>query len=95
MTEIKTIKDFMILPPKPGTCSICGSEHKSYFPHNAFSLYYKYRFYKKYERFPTWSDACAHVSTCNLNLFKKFLISHNCEFTETENPIAELYEVQK
>ena len=95
MTEIKTIKDFMILPPKPGTCSICGSEHESHFPHNALSLYYQYRFYIKHERFPTWDDACAHVSTDVLDLFKIYLISHNGEFTKTENPIAETYKVQK
>lgn len=95
MTEIKTIKDFIILPPRPGSCSICGVKHDSDLPHNAYSLYYKYRFYKKYSRFPTQEDACAHVTKEITNCFKTTLIKSNCKFTKTEYPIAEPYKVQE
>lgn len=50
----------MLLPPKPGTCPICATEHKPEMPHNAQSLYYQYRFYAIRGRWPTWADAVAH-----------------------------------
>lgn len=50
----------MLLPPKPGTCPICATEHEREMPHNAQSLYYQYRFYGIRGRWPTWADAVAH-----------------------------------
>ena len=50
----------MLLPPKPGTCPICATEHTPDMPHNQQSLYYQYRFYGVRGRWPTWADAIAH-----------------------------------
>lgn len=52
----------MLLPPTPGTCPICATEHKPEYPHNATSLYYQYRFYGVRGRWPTWADAAAHCT---------------------------------
>ena len=52
----------MLLPPKPGTCPVCATEHDPALPHNRCSLYYQMRYYRKHGRFPTWADAMAHCS---------------------------------
>ncbi len=52
----------MLLPPKPGVCQICATDHHPDFPHNQQSLYYQYYFYGKHGRWPTWEDAMAHCS---------------------------------
>ena len=52
----------LLLPPKPGTCPICATEHEPELPHNQQSLYYQYRFYGIRGRWPTWADALAHCS---------------------------------
>jgi len=62
--EGKTIKmsGMYLLPPKPGVCQVCATEHGERLPHNLQSLYYQYRFYAEHGRWPTWEDAMAH---CN------------------------------
>lgn len=52
----------MLLPPKPGTCPICATEHDPEMPHNQQSIYYQYRFYGMRSRWPTWADALAHCT---------------------------------
>lgn len=52
----------MLLPPKPGACPICATEHDTEQPHNQESLYYQYRFYGIRGRWPTWADAVAHCA---------------------------------
>lgn len=54
------IGDFMLLPPKPGTCPECAVNHDPGAPHNRDSLYYQMRFQQQHGRFPTWGDAMAH-----------------------------------
>ena len=44
----------------PGTCPECAAEHEPEDPHNQQSLTYKYKFYTKHGRWPTWADAMAH-----------------------------------
>ena len=50
----------LLLPPKEGTCPVCATKHKPEDAHNGQSLYYQYRFYGTYGRWPTWADAIAH-----------------------------------
>ncbi|UNC91661.1 hypothetical protein [Candidatus Contubernalis alkaliaceticus] len=52
----------MLLPPKPGVCQECATDHPSELPHNQQSLYYQYAFYAKHGRWPTWKDAMEHCS---------------------------------
>lgn len=52
----------MLLPPRPGTCPVCATEHEPGLPHNQQSLYYQMRFYGLHGRWPTWADALAHVT---------------------------------
>lgn len=49
-----------LMPPKPGTCPVCATDHPETHPHNAQSMYYQYRFYGLRGRWPTWADAVAH-----------------------------------
>ena len=53
-------KDFILLPPRPGTCPACAVNHDPAAPHDRDSLYYQMRFYQEHGRFPTWGDAMAH-----------------------------------
>lgn len=93
--DVKTLKDFEILPPKPGVCALCGKDHELDHPHNLTSLYYQYRFYRKYGRFPTWSDAAAHLISVDREILKVILEELGYPYTDTENPIAEPYHKQE
>lgn len=61
MNESKTAT-MMLLPPPPGKCPVCATEHDPGLPHNQQSLYYQMRFYGLHGRWPTWADALAHVT---------------------------------
>lgn len=61
MGKTKNVK-MLMLPPKPGVCQECGVDHGPEEPHDGESLYYKYHFYSKHGRWPTWKDAMAHCS---------------------------------
>ena len=50
----------MLLPPEPGVCQECATDHQPEAPHNQQSLYYQYSFKAKHGRWPTWGDALAH-----------------------------------
>ena len=52
----------MLLPPKEGVCPVCAASHQPHEAHNAQSLYYRYRFFRLHDRWPTWADAIAHCS---------------------------------
>jgi hypothetical protein len=47
-------------PPK--TCPECACKHDPSQPRNLQSLTYQYKFYDKYGRWPTWTDAMEHCS---------------------------------
>lgn len=51
---------FILMPCKPGVCQLCAVDHQPEEAHNAQSMFYQYRFYGKYGRWPTWADAIAH-----------------------------------
>ena len=78
-----------LLPPAPGRCSICATEHEPNFPHNAQSLYYQYWFYGLRGRWPTWADAVAHCDETTQSLWRSVLRKHGA-WTEPEgDPIAD------
>lgn len=49
-----------LVPAPAGTCQECATDHLREMPHNLSSLYYKYHFYARHKRWPTWSDAMTH-----------------------------------
>jgi hypothetical protein len=51
-----------LLPPRPDVCQECAADHTADEPHNADSLFYKYHFWLRHGRWPTWRDAIAHCS---------------------------------
>jgi len=61
------------IPATPGMCMTCGTEHEPELPHNRQSLFYQYKFYDKYGRWPTWNDAMEHCSDEIKALWKEVL----------------------
>jgi len=57
MDNIEVIK---IRAPGPKLCPRCAIAHAPEQPHDRDSLYYQNWFFKRYKRFPTWTDAMAH-----------------------------------
>lgn len=51
-----------LMPPRPGVCQECATDHEASQPHNQQSLSYQYDFYGKNGRWPTWKDALAHCA---------------------------------
>lgn len=51
-----------LLPPAPGLCQICATDHEPHLPHNKQSLYYQMAFKIEHGREATWADALAHCS---------------------------------
>ena len=52
----------MLLPPRPGVCQECATDHDPAMPHNQQSLYYQMKFQMEHGRGATWVDAMAHCS---------------------------------
>jgi len=92
--EIDILKEGMLLPPHPNVCQLCGFDHEPPAPHNYQSLYYKYRFLKDHDRWPTWADACAHCSDKMKNIVKEIAEKVGA-WEPCENPIAEQAENKK
>ncbi len=90
------IKAWSLLPPKPGSCAICGVKHCDSRPHNPDSMYYKYRFYQLYDRFPTWSDAIEHLEKDKREFIKQRVIEFKKDaWIDCDDPIAEPYRKQE
>lgn len=53
----------MMLPAKEGTCQECAVAHDPTLPHNAQSMFYQYKFFNEYGRWPNWNDAMSHCDT--------------------------------
>ncbi len=51
-----------LLPPGSEVCQECAVDHPHDQPHNQQSLYYKYAFFAKHDRWPTWTDAMRHCT---------------------------------
>lgn len=93
----KETLDFKILPPTPGSCSVCGVPHVEGQPHNAQSIFYQYRFYGAYGRWPTWADAIAHCTENVKQVWTEQIKTFNAwtEPAEGIAPIAEPYKIQE
>ena len=57
-----SMEEIKIRAPGPRTCPVCAAVHAPDQPHDRDSLYYQNWFFKRYKRFPTWTDAMAHCS---------------------------------
>jgi hypothetical protein len=80
----------ILVPAAPGTCPVCAVEHDTRNPHNKDSLYYQYRFFGLYGRWPTWADALAHCSTEVREAWKSGLIAKNAwSEPESGEPLAD------
>ncbi len=66
-------KSFMVLPCKKDVCQECAVKHHPNDPHNQQSLYYKYKFFEKNKRWPTWKDAMFHCAKDVQELWTKEL----------------------
>ncbi len=44
----------------PGACPECAVKHDLGQPHDQASLAYRYKFYDRHGRWPSWEDAMAH-----------------------------------
>jgi hypothetical protein len=85
---------FGILPPKPGTCAVCGVKHVPDQAHNAQSMYYQYAFYGEHGRWPTWADAIAHCSEPMQKVWKDALTASGNWSEPDGKPIAKPYAKQ-
>lgn len=97
LSVTKKIGNAHLMPPRAGVCAICGHDHPVALPHNAQSLYYQYAFYGEHGRWPTWADACAHVSPIVAAEWQKILRDqgHWTAPPDGVEPIAQQYEIQK
>ena len=86
--------EFQLLPPDPATCELCAVNHRHTEAHNAASLFYQYRFYGQWGRWPTWADAIAHCSTDVQTLWKR-LLQDRCAWTEPADGSAPISEIRR
>jgi hypothetical protein len=52
----------LIVEIDEGACVECGRKHDPALPHDQQKPVYRYLFYDKHGRWPTWLDAMAHCS---------------------------------
>lgn len=58
-TQVGTM---MLMPARAGTCEHCAVIHPKEAPHDATSMFFKYKFYNENGQWPTWSDAMSHCT---------------------------------
>ncbi|MDE2106435.1 MAG: hypothetical protein KGL39_54975, partial [Patescibacteria group bacterium] len=51
-----------MIPPAGDKCQECAVAHGPDQPHDCQSLYYQMAFHSMHRRYPTWTDALAHLS---------------------------------
>ncbi|GIP08809.1 hypothetical protein J1TS5_09790 [Paenibacillus macerans] len=51
-----------LISAAPILCQKCRKKHDPQHPHNQDSLYWKFTFFEKHGRWPTWTDAMEHCS---------------------------------
>lgn len=89
-------RSYKVLPARPGTCAVCATDHNPNHAHNLQSVFYGVRFKLKWGRYPTWEDACAHLSAEQRDEWKAAMADVGYEWTEpVGEPIAEPYTVSK
>lgn len=87
--EVVENKQFKMLPARPGTCAMCATDHPAHHAHNLQSMFYQIRFYLKWKRYPTWADACAHLTELERKAWRQAMREAGAEWTETDEPIRE------
>ena len=65
-----------------GTCPMCALAHDPEMPHNRYGLFYQYKFYDRYGRWPTWTDAMAHCTPEIQAFWKRELSARGVEIGE-------------
>ena len=73
-----------LLPPAPGKCQACATDHEPELPHNQESLYWHYWFYGQHGRWPTWDDAMAHCFDEVRDLWKQAMVKVMAERQEAK-----------
>ena len=63
----------LLLPPPKDSCPVCAHKHEPHEPHNADTMYYKYRFYGLRGRWPTWKDAVAYCEPSLAEMWRLLL----------------------
>lgn len=56
------LSSMTLVPPEPGLCQECATDHRPNLPHNAQSIYYQTKFQMEHGRAATWNDAMEHCS---------------------------------
>lgn len=62
MSKNENLKMFILPPAADGMCPECAVKHDSNLPHNQRSIFYQYKFFAEFGRWPTWKDAIAHCT---------------------------------
>ncbi len=62
-----------MVPPPPGACPECNTEHDPDDAHNVVSMHYHLGFKGRHGRWPTWEDAMAHCSPERQNAIRTAL----------------------
>lgn len=90
--EVVETKTFMMMPAKPGLCEVCAFDHAEHLAHNIQSMAYQVGFKLRWGRFPTWADACAHLTVSQREAWRTAM-EGKAEWTEPieGEPIAEPY----
>jgi len=68
-----------MLPPAPGMCQWCATEHDPADPHNQQSLYYQMKFKEIKGWWPTWTDAMAHCEPLVQRAWRQGLVAFMSE----------------
>lgn len=74
--ETKHDGSMFLMPAKEGTCPDCATIHELDWPHNAQSMFYQYKFYNEYGRWPNWGDAMKHCDPKTKKFWKLELMKH-------------------
>ena len=83
---------FTLLPAKPGTCSLCATQHEPDAPHNYWSLHYGMRFKMSHGRDGTHADCCAHMTEAGRAAYRQAVQSVGKKWSDPPegcDPIAE------
>ena len=92
--EVVESRTFTMTRAKPGLCEVCAFAHAEDLAHNIQSLAYQIGFKLRWDRFPTWADACAHLTAPQREVWKTAM-EGEAEWTEPAEgePIAEPYAI--
>lgn len=72
----------MMMPARDGTCAECATKHEALDPHNQQSLFYQYKFFNEFGRWPTWWDAMSHCHNNIKRFWKEELLKKGIKVTK-------------